>query len=63
MTEVPADRPTYGNWIASRSPGLLGAGLVGTGVLFLGVLVSLLVLLAAGATPAVVVAAPPWCAP
>ena len=30
------DRPTYGNWIASRSPGLFGAGLLGTVVLFAG---------------------------
>ena len=56
MTDTLSERPTYGNWIAHRSPGLLGAGLVGTGVLFAGLLTSLLTLLFAGGwRPALVV--------
>ena len=50
------ERPTYGNWIASRSPGLFGAGLLGTAVLFASILAGLLTLLAAGPVPAAVVA-------
>lgn len=56
MTDTTTQRPTYGNWITHRSPGLLGAGLVGTGVLFAGILSALLVMLAAGVTPALYVA-------
>jgi hypothetical protein len=56
MTEATAERPTYGNWIASRSPGLFGAGLLGTVVMFAGLLSALLTLLAAGPKPAAVVA-------
>lgn len=55
MTDTTLERPTYGNWIASRSPGLFGAGLLGTVVLFAGLLLGLLVLLAAGPRPALVV--------
>jgi len=56
MTEATAERPTYGNWIASRSPGLFGAGMLGTAVMFAGLLAALLTLLAAGPKPAAVVA-------
>ena len=56
MTDATIERPTYGNWIASRSPGLFGAGLLGTGVLFAGILAGLLTLLAAGPKAAAVVA-------
>lgn len=56
MSEAAVDRPTYGNWIPSRSPGLFGAGLLGTVVLFAGLLTALLTLLAAGPRAAVVVA-------
>src|SRR3954471_1103179 len=56
MTEAAVERPTYGNWIASRSPGLFGAGLLGTVVLFAGILAALLTLLAAGPVAAAAVA-------
>jgi hypothetical protein len=56
MTEATAERPTYGNWILSRSPGLFGAGMLGTVVLFAGLLAALLTLLAAGPRAAAVVA-------
>lgn len=56
MTEATAERPTYGNWILSRSPGLFGAGLLGTVVLFAALLTALLTLLALGPRPALVVA-------
>jgi hypothetical protein len=55
MSDAAMERPTYGNWIASRSPGLFGAGLLGTGVLFAGILTGLLTLLAAGPEAALVV--------
>ena len=54
-TAVP-ERPTYGNWIKHRSPGLLGAGMVGTTVLFAGILLALLTMLVAGVWPALYVA-------
>lgn len=59
MTEAQSavtDRATYGNFIAQRSPGLLGAGLIGTGVLFGGIVCALLALLAAGIEAALIVA-------
>ena len=55
MSEAAMERPTYGNWIASRSPGLFGAGLLGTAVLFASILAGLLTLLAAGPVAAAVV--------
>ena len=56
MTDATMERPTYGNWIRSRSPGLFGAGMLGTLVLFAGILAALLALLAGGPVPALVVA-------
>ena len=56
MSDTTAGRPTYGNWISHRSPGLLGAGMVGTAVLFVGIIASLLVMLTAGVRPALYVA-------
>lgn len=57
MTDTTTDtRPTYGNWITHRSPGLFGAGLIGTGVLFAGVVGALFAMLLAGLVPALVVA-------
>jgi hypothetical protein len=50
------ERTTYGNWITQRSPGLFGAGAIGTGVLIGGILFSLLALLLGGLVPALVVA-------
>lgn len=41
MTDTTADRPTYGNWFAQKSPGLFGAGLFATVLLFVGVIFSL----------------------
>ena len=48
MTEAAIERPTYGNWIRSRSPGLFGAGMLGTLVLFAAILAALFALLAGG---------------
>ena len=56
MTDAATERPTYGNWIRSRSPGLFGAGMLGTLVLFASILAALLALLAGGPVPAGVVA-------
>ena len=56
MSDATMERPTYGNWIASRTPGLFGAGLLGTVVLFGGLLAALLALLASGPKAALVVA-------
>lgn len=56
MTDTALNRPTYGNWIRSRSPGLFGAGLLGTGILFGGILFALLALLALGPEAAAAVA-------
>src|SRR3954454_19193376 len=56
MTDAAVERPTYGNWILSRSPGLFGAGLLGTVVLLVALLTALLTLLALGPVPALVVA-------
>ena len=56
MSDAATERPTYGNWIPSRSPGLFGAGLAGTGVLFAAILAALLTLLVAGPVPALAVA-------
>lgn len=47
-------RPTYGNWIEQRSPGVLGAGLLGTVVLLGGMVLSLLALVIAGMQVALV---------
>lgn len=47
-------RATYGNWIRYRPPGLLGAGLLGTGVLLGGMTLTMLVLITAGFTAALV---------
>ena len=56
MTDTTADRPTYGNWFAQRSPGLFGAGLFGTVLLFVGIIFSLRGLLSAGGGSALVAA-------
>lgn len=48
---------TYGNWIMQRSPGLGSMGLLGTGLIFVGLIASLAVLGFGGMRPAVVVAA------
>jgi hypothetical protein len=50
------ERATYGNWIAARSPGLFGAGLLGTAVLFATLIAALLTLLATDAGTALGVA-------
>jgi len=59
MTTNPAvapTRPTYGNWIAQRSPGILGAGLIGTVVLLAGLVFTMLGLVALGWRAAFVLA-------
>jgi hypothetical protein len=57
MTETTMpERATYGNWIAARSPGLFGAGLLGTAVLFATLIAALLTLLATDAGTALGVA-------
>lgn len=56
MSDTTMERPTYGNWIRSRSPGLFGAGMLGTVVLFAAILAALLALLAGGTYPALIVA-------
>ena len=48
MSETTTERPTYGNWISQRSPGLFGAGLIGTAIMFAGIIFSLVGLLAGG---------------
>ena len=55
MTTETAERPTYGNWIQQRSPGLFGAGLIGTIVLFAALLGALFAMLIGGWKPAAVV--------
>lgn len=48
---------TYGNWRRPTSPGLLGLGTVGTGLLFIALFVILIVLMTAGLLEAVITAA------
>ena len=57
MTESTVERPTYGNWIGQRSPGLFGAGLIGTAIMFAGIIFSLVGLLAGGWRAALIVLA------
>lgn len=52
-----AARPTYGNWVEQRSPGIGSTGLLGTGVLLLGVVAALVTLLFFGALVALATAA------
>ncbi|MGQ0632488.1 MAG: SCO6880 family protein [Sporichthyaceae bacterium] len=53
--ERPA-RPTYGNWVTHKSPGLFGAGLLGSAVFFLAAVAALVALMVAGLAAAGVVA-------
>jgi hypothetical protein len=53
---APADRTSYGNWVALRSPGLFGTGLAATVVLLATPVFALLALLVAGTVPALAAA-------
>jgi hypothetical protein len=53
-TATAAQRPTYGNWIKHRSPGLLGAGTLGTVVLIGTVVAGIIGAVAAGIIGAVI---------
>lgn len=48
---------TYGNWRKPSSPGLLGLGTVGTGLMFVALLIVIVVLMTGGIWPAVITAA------
>ncbi|MFY0409923.1 SCO6880 family protein, partial [Solicola sp. PLA-1-18] len=50
-------RPTYGNWVAQRSPGLGSAGLIASAILLGGGVLAMITLLVAGIVVALVVAA------
>lgn len=56
MSDTTADRPTYGNWIAQRSPGLWGTGTLAMVILLGGLIVALIAMLAGGLVPALSVA-------
>jgi hypothetical protein len=55
-TATSSPRPTYGNWIKHRSPGLLGAGTLGTAVLIGTVVAGIIGAVAAGILGAVILA-------
>lgn len=59
MAAVDRDRPhprTYGNWRRPTSPGILGLGSVGTGLLLAGLITVVITVMVAGLLEAVVVA-------
>ncbi|TCI96378.1 SCO6880 family protein [Aeromicrobium sp. IC_218] len=56
-SQAVPDRPTYGNWVAQRSPGLGSLGLLATVILMGGGVVAMLTVMIAGLVAALVVAA------
>lgn len=58
MSETTVDGPrTYGNWRRPTSPGILGLGSVGTGILFGGLVLTVIVVMVAGFFQGLVVGA------
>lgn len=54
MTTYGTPRPTYGNWIKQRSPGIGGVGLLGMGVGLCGLISTLVTMMLFGITAALV---------
>lgn len=56
-TSTSRERPTYGNWIERRSPGIAGSGMLGTAIIIGGMIVTLFGLMLLGYQAALVLVA------